>query len=325
MRRAKSIFTATVLLVASELLFSPVVGQEKVSSDTVARVVKLLEGSGYQYSKLSQTAWSTTFRGKNKSSVNVLIIPDRDDLVFLSVIADREQLDDNVTALRQLLKANAALPEGVSVMLDGDDDYIVQSRSSLKPLNGAAFKMAILTVANAADDIYGSAFATSAPVLASAASNGVAPAFTAPPAATQRVEVLSGRGAVSVTPNLWRETKSTETGRRTFVHRNGDGYAVVISERIQVQTNQLRNVALENAREAAPDVKIVEEQRRRVNGTDVLMLRLEGTTNGVAFTYLGYYYGGPAGTVQVLTYTGRNLFQEYRADFEDFLNGFQLK
>jgi hypothetical protein len=84
-------------------------------------------------------------------------------------------------------------------------------------------------------------------------------------------------------------------------------------------------VALNNALEAAPDAKIVEEQRRRVNGTDVVMLRLEGTTSGIAATFLGYYYGGPAGTVQVICYTGQNLFQEYRPDFEDFLNGFHIK
>src|SRR5262249_50541794 len=85
------------------------------------------------------------------------------------------------------------------------------------------------------------------------------------------------------------------------------------------------DVALSNARDAAPDTRIVEEQRRRVNGTDVVMLRLEGKTNGIAFTYLGYYYSSPSGTVQVITYTGQNLFQEYRHDFEDFLNGFNVR
>lgn len=55
------------------------------------------------------------------------------------------------------------------------------------------------------------------------------------------------------------------------------------------------------------------------------MLRLEGKTNGIAFTYLGYYYSSPSGTVQVITYTGQNLFQEYRHDFEDFLNGFHVR
>jgi hypothetical protein len=100
---------------------------------------------------------------------------------------------------------------------------------------------------------------------------------------------------------------------------------MIISERISIPMDKLREIALDNARDAAPDIKVVEEQRRRVNGTDVLMMRLEGTTNGIPFTYLGYYYGGPVGTIQVITYTGQNLFDEYRKEFEEFLNGFRLK
>jgi hypothetical protein len=45
----------------------------------------------------------------------------------------------------------------------------------------------------------------------------------------------------------------------------------------------------------------------------------------VPFTYLGYYYGGPKATIQVVTYTGRNLFGEYRKDFEELLNGLQVR
>jgi len=63
----------------------------------------------------------------------------------------------------------------------------------------------------------------------------------------------------------------------------------------------------------------------QVNGAEVLMLRLEGTIQGIAFTYFGYYFGGPAGSVQVVTYTGQNLFKEFRPDFEDLLNGLKVQ
>ncbi len=38
--------------------------------------------------------------------------------------------------------------------------------------------------------------------------------------------------------------------------------------------------------------------------------------------FQGYYYSGTQGTVQVLTWTHRGVLEEYRADFEEFLNGF---
>jgi hypothetical protein len=312
---------ATVLL-AGFCLGNVVQAQDKISSDTVARVIALLEGSGYQYSKLTPNAWSMTFRGKNKASVEILIVPDRDDLVLLSVIADRTELDNNATALRQLLKANATLPERVAVMVDSDNDYIVQLRNPLKQLNSTAFNEAVLTIANSVDDIYGTVKGTGA---VSSPPRGTSVTYRSPRTATQVMEILNARAAVSVNSNLWKETKSREPNRREFEHVKGDGYAMIISERIQVPLAKLRDIALENAREASPDAKIVEEQRRVVNGTDVLMLRLDGTINGVAFSYLGYYYGGAAGTIQVLTYTGQNLFDEFRPDFEDFLNGFHLK
>jgi hypothetical protein len=150
------------------------------------------------------------------------------------------------------------------------------------------------------------------------------PTFQTPAGATQEIEILKGKAWLSFDPKKWKEA-SSEAGRREFHHVNGDGYALVISERIQIPTEQLRAIALANAREAAGDVTVVEEQRRRVNGADLLLLRMEGHIKGIPFTYLGYYYGGSSGTIQLITYTGQNLFDEYRQDFENFLNGLRVQ
>ena len=293
------------------------------SPETAASVVRLLEGSGYRYAKLTASAWSITFTGKHKDSIQVLIIPDKTDLVLLAVIAERAKIDNNAAALRSLLKANAKLPEGLSVMLDNDNDYIVQSRSLLKLLSAAEFKSALQAVAAAADDAYGGV--TLAGPAGTTPSGSGTGAFSTPRGATQDVDLLNGRAVVSYDPAKWKETKSTDAGRRNFAHSSGDGYASIISERIEIPVEKLREIALSNARQVAPDVRIVEETKRRVNGTDVVLLRMEGTTTGIKFTYLGYYYGGTIGTIQVITWTGQNIFPEYRKDFEEFLNGFRLK
>jgi len=44
----------------------------------------------------------------------------------------------------------------------------------------------------------------------------------------------------------------------------------------------------------------------------------------VAFTFHGYYYSGEVGSIQVLTWTGRNLFKEVKPELEAFLNGFEI-
>jgi hypothetical protein len=76
-----------------------------------------------------------------------------------------------------------------------------------------------------------------------------------------------------------------------------------------------------NATKAAPDAQIVHEERRTVNGSEVLYLQIEGTIQGIPFVYHGYYYGGQGGCIQVIGYTAKNLVQEYRADIVDMLNG----
>jgi hypothetical protein len=146
----------------------------------------------------------------------------------------------------------------------------------------------------------------------------------APRAAPQELEVISGKAAISIDPSLWKETKSSQGNQRIFQHINGDAYAMVITERIPTTLNELRGRALNDARGTDPDLKIVEEKLRRVNGTDQLMLHMEGKVDGIPMAVLGNYYSGLWGTVQVLTCTRPKLFRKYRHDFEDFLNGFHL-
>ena len=96
------------------------------------------------------------------------------------------------------------------------------------------------------------------------------------------------------------------------------------SERVEIPLETLRTLALANAQEAAPDARITFEGKRQVNGKELLCLQIKGTIRGVAFTYFGYYYSNNYGSVQIITYTGQNLFEEFQNDFEEFLNGFEV-
>ncbi len=82
-----------------------------------------------------------------------------------------------------------------------------------------------------------------------------------------------------------------------------------------------KGIAIENAKDAAPDIKVINEEYRSVNGVQVLMMQMSGTIRGMRFTYYGYYYSNSNGTIQLLTYTGENLFPNYLNDIEEFLNG----
>lgn len=97
---------------------------------------------------------------------------------------------------------------------------------------------------------------------------------------------------------------------------------MLISEKLQVPIETLKAIAIKNAKSAASDIRVIKEEYRNVNGIQVLTMQMTGTIQGVRFTYYGYYYSNLNGTIQLVTYSGENLFNDYLADIELFINGF---
>jgi len=126
-----------------------------------------------------------------------------------------------------------------------------------------------------------------------------------------------------IDPKKWSFTRGTENDafEYQFQKKGDDLYAMLISEKMQIPIETLKRVAVENAMGVAPDIKIVKEEYRLVNGIQVLMLRMEGTIQGMEVTYFGYYYSNSNGTIQLISYTGQNLFSGFKDDIVDFLNG----
>lgn len=118
--------------------------------------------------------------------------------------------------------------------------------------------------------------------------------------------------------------ESTGDAEYEFEHVDGDVYALIIAERIEMDLESLKAIALENAQSVAPDAQIVFEEDRTVNGVQVHVMKIDGTIYGIGFEYYGYYYGGSAGTIQFITYTSSNLTDDYAADLTELLNGITI-
>ena len=95
----------------------------------------------------------------------------------------------------------------------------------------------------------------------------------------------------------------------------------MISEKIEIPLETLKSVALTNAKSVAPDIKIINEEYRTVNGLKVLMIQMNGTTQGIKISYYGYYFSNSSGTVQLLTYTSQNLMDSLKNESDKLLNG----
>jgi hypothetical protein len=142
--------------------------------------------------------------------------------------------------------------------------------------------------------------------------------------ATFLVKSTKTNCGIYINPKKWffEKSKATDASEYEFTLKNEDVYAMIVAEKIEMPIESLRLVALENAKEAAPDIKIINQEYRNVNGNIVLQMQMAGTISGVKFTFLGHYYSFPNGTIQFLTYTATSLFIEHKKELEDFLNGF---
>lgn len=140
-------------------------------------------------------------------------------------------------------------------------------------------------------------------------------------------EGSKGKYGIWINDNKWLMGKLgiNPDAKYEFEHINGDAHALVLYSKSELTIENLKKRALANAQSAAPNAKSVLEEERIVNETKVLCLQIEGSINTTPFTYYGYYHTGRRGTLQVIAFTRQNLFTDYKRDFEELLNGLEIK
>jgi hypothetical protein len=146
--------------------------------------------------------------------------------------------------------------------------------------------------------------------------------FTKPVKSTFLLKSEKVKLGIWLDPKKWGFKKETEeVYEYQFSLKSGDVYGMFITEKIEIPLTELKNIALGNAKAAAPDIKLIKEEYRMVNGVKMLHLQMDGTIQGIKFTYLGYYYSNESGTVQLLTYSSQKLMKENSGLCEELLNG----
>lgn len=126
-----------------------------------------------------------------------------------------------------------------------------------------------------------------------------------------------------INPKKWSFGKSTSNENAEYELHDKDGTMLVevISEKLGLPLKTLRTLAIKNARAVAPDLQIVKEEYRTVNGLKVLLMWSEGTISDIRFIYYGYYYSDSSSSTQYLLIGMKDAgtFNERKAD--SLLNG----
>ena len=126
-----------------------------------------------------------------------------------------------------------------------------------------------------------------------------------------------------INPKNWSFSKAKPESAAEFLFKikKKDIHGMLIAEKIEMPIENLVELAFDNAKEAASDVKIIKKEYRTVNDLEVIMMQLSGIIRGIHFVYYGYYYSSPNGSFQLVTYTSQNLFEKSKEDMEELLNG----
>jgi len=132
--------------------------------------------------------------------------------------------------------------------------------------------------------------------------------------------------ALHLKPGVWNKADkpTNPVAEVMFVHKSNDIYAMIIAERVAAPLEVLKKAAFDNMRSVDKNVQIVEEEARKVGGVDVLCVTSKLTSQGIPLVFHNYYYAGKAGMIQIITWTSENLYEESKAEMDNFLNGFVL-
>lgn len=124
-------------------------------------------------------------------------------------------------------------------------------------------------------------------------------------------------------PKKWSFQKGTDNPDAEYEIKlkDGDLYGVIITEKLEIPLPTMKNIALQNSKAIAPDMQIISEEYRTVNNLKVLQLHMKGSMQGIRVSYYSYYFSNENGTVQFVTFTAQNLFDEYKNDIDELLNG----
>lgn len=117
-------------------------------------------------------------------------------------------------------------------------------------------------------------------------------------------------------------TPKSDVSEFSFNNKNEEIYGIVISEKAQIPLENLRNIALINARDNVENLRVIEEEYRFVNDVKVLYISFEGEVESLPLVYNNYYYSGEDGVVQFVTYAQKEIALNNKELMFDLLNGF---
>lgn len=125
-------------------------GQDKAKGTT--QIVRLLEKSGYTYTKVSDGVWEMPGTGKNLKEFAIRLALADDILLVMVKLTDRKDLKPQPALWTKLLELNHKF-DSIKLALSEDMLYL-RMDTHLRLLDNPELKYLVEQIANAADETY---------------------------------------------------------------------------------------------------------------------------------------------------------------------------
>ena len=140
-----------------------------------------------------------------------------------------------------------------------------------------------------------------------------------------QLSLNSGKITVAYDENKWRLINHEDAWHYTLRHHSGKGMVMVFAEGSPFREDSIPDAALSETRGEDPNARIVFQEKRLVHGVQMWCIKIESNIKDVPVVYYGYYYGGKAGDVRVITFVQKEYQKSLERDFNKFLNGLRIE
>jgi hypothetical protein len=123
----------------------------------------------------------------------------------------------------------------------------------------------------------------------------------------------------------WKLEEVYSLGELKLSHMRGDITAKIDTDRVSTPTSMLRQGLLEAFKSADVKGQIVHEDRRIVNGREILAIQFDVTVDGKRSRVFGYYHGGSSGQIQVIAYAPASKFATRISEITELLDGLEVR
>lgn len=155
---------------------------------------------------------------------------------------------------------------------------------------------------------------------------GNAAAAPRPEAASSPYRTAIKRFSVKYDTSNWipLPVKEGEEGKRSFKHRSLPVQAMVIADEVPANNTVLRNIILQNMRNAGATVTVLIDEERDWGKDKIGHIRLLASMQGLDYVFTTNYFSNSDGNVQVTCFTVQALFAKSQAACQQFIDGLTI-